>query len=164
MIEVYQNLYVGDQRDYESSVRQKNQDEWSIVQACRDPYHRRALGYKSRGAPKNHPEYLIAKRGNRLILNLFDAEDPKYIGKEIIDEALEFINEQLGDDQNVLVHCNQGRSRSPGIALLYLAQKGGISSESFLKARKEFKEIYPRCSMAGGMRGFLESNWEKYVN
>jgi predicted protein tyrosine phosphatase len=164
MKEVSNRLYVGNQRDYKSNIRLKNQDQWSIVHACKEPYHRQALGYSGRAAPQSHPEYLIAKRDNRLILNLIDADTPKYIPKEIIDEALQFIDEQLGDGQKVLVHCNQGMSRSPGIALLYLAQKGEIASESFQQAWKEFKEIYLQCSMAGGMRGFLEKNWENYMN
>jgi len=164
MTEVSENLYVGDERDYESNIRLKNQDEWSIVHACKEPYHRQALGYSGRAAPKSHPEYLIAKRDNRLILNLIDADTPKYIPKEIIDESLQFIDEQLADGQKVLVHCNQGRSRSPGIAMLYLAQKDEVSSDSFQQARNEFKEIYPRCNMAGGMRGFLEEHWGGYMN
>ena len=164
MTEVYDNLYVGDQRDYESNIRLKNQDEWSIVHACKEPYHRQAIGYSGRAAPQSHPEYLIAKRDNRLILNLIDADRPKYIHKEIIDEALKFIDEQLGYGQKVLVHCNQGRSRSPGIAMLYLAQKGEISSASFQEAHNEFKEIYPRCSLVSGMRGFLKQHWDEYVN
>ena len=164
MTEVYDNLYVGDERDYESNIRLKNRDEWSIVHACKEPYHRDTLGYSGRAAPKSHPEYLIAKRGNRLILNLIDVDTSRYIPKEIIDEALEFMDESLANDQKVLVHCNQGRSRSPGIAMLYLAQKGEISSESFWQARNEFKKIYPRCNMADGMRGFLVQNWDTYVN
>lgn len=162
MIEVYDNLYVGDEDDYESRVRPSNKN-WNVVQACKEPYHRDALGYSGRGAPKGHPEYLIAKRDNRLILNLIDADTPKYIPKEIIDEALEFIEKSLDNDQKVLVHCNQGRSRSPGIAMLYLAQEGEISSETFQEARDEFKEIYPRCNLAGGMRGFLEQHWDDYI-
>ncbi len=117
MIEVYNNLYVGSQFDYDSSVR--FQSGWAIVHACKEPYHREALGYKTNGAPKDHPEYLIAKRGNRLILNLVDVDKVDYIANSIIDEALTFINTNLSNDLKVLVHCNQGRSRSAGIAMLF---------------------------------------------
>ena len=164
MTEVYENLYVGDERDYETNIRFKSQDDWSVIHACKEPYHREALSYSGRGAPKSNPEYLIAKRSNRLILNLIDADTPKYIPKEIIDEALEFINESLANDQKVLLHCNQGMSRSPGITILYLAQKGELSSDSFQQARNEFKEIYPRCNLANGMRGFLVQHWDQYMN
>ena len=57
----------------------------------------------------------------RLYLNLIDPPNPAYIPKEIIDAALEFIDKGLKDGKRVLVHCNQGESRSPGIGLLYLA-------------------------------------------
>ena len=47
MIEVYPDLFVGTERDYESVVR--HEDEWYIVHACKEPYHRRELAYTSRG-------------------------------------------------------------------------------------------------------------------
>ena len=47
--------------------------------------HRDALGYSGKAAPKGHPEYLLARRENRLILNLVDANDPRLFAKEIID-------------------------------------------------------------------------------
>lgn len=161
MIEIYQNLYVGDQTDFERKVR--NQMGWSIVHACKEPYHREAVGYSGRGAPKHHPEYLIAKRGNRLMLNLIDPENPAYIPKEIIDEALSFIDQHLNDGKKVLVHCNQGQSRSPGIGMLYLAKEGQIENGSFNEALMEFKKIYPLISMARGMTGFLMKNWNNYA-
>ncbi|MEX2484094.1 MAG: dual specificity protein phosphatase [Brumimicrobium sp.] len=161
MTEIHKNLFVGNENDYEFKV--KNQEGWSVIHACKEPYHRRALGYSGRGAPKNHPEYLLAKRESRLILNLVDAANTAYISTEIIDEALSFININLGNGQKVLVHCNQGMSRSPGIGLLYLAKEGIINNDSFQEALKEFRAIYPGINMAGGMRGFLEKNWEEYM-
>ncbi|MDO9036420.1 MAG: phosphatase, partial [Methanoregula sp.] len=110
MIEIYPNLFIGNENDYETKVRQES--GWCVVHACKEPYHREALGYSGRAAPKNHPEYLIARRGNRLILNLVDAPDPAYIPKEIIDAALAFISANLNAGSHVLVHCNEGCSRS----------------------------------------------------
>lgn len=63
MIEVAKNLFVGNQNDYENLVKLRN--DFSVVHACKEPYHRKVLGYSGRGAPKNHPEYLIARRGDR---------------------------------------------------------------------------------------------------
>ena len=60
--------------DYESQV--KGQEGWLVVHACKELYHRRELGYRSNGAPKKHPEYLMARRENRLILDLVDAPNP----------------------------------------------------------------------------------------
>ena len=161
MTEIHKNLFVGNETDYEYKV--KNQDGWNVIHACKEPYHRQALGYSGRGAPKDHPEYLLAKRENRLILNLVDAKDSTYIAKEIMDEALQFIDQSLESGRKVLVHCNQGMSRSPGIALLYLAKEEIIKNDSFQEALAEFETIYPGINMAGGMRGFLEVNWGEYI-
>lgn len=163
MIEIYPNLYIGDQNDYEYQV--KYQDDWLIVHACKEPYHRQTLGYRGRGAPKQHPEYLIARRGPRLILNMVDADSPAYIPKEIIDAALEFIHESLQSGRPVLVHCNQGSSRSPGIGLLYLAtQTDRLPTNSYQEAEAAFRTLYPSYNPAGGIRGFLMQNWGTYCN
>jgi hypothetical protein len=39
--------------------------------------------------------YLLAKRENRLFINLLDVENPMYITKEIMDEALRFIAQNM---------------------------------------------------------------------
>ncbi len=110
MVEIHPNLFVGSQHDYEDNVR--GQVGWCVVQACREPYHRQALGYTGQSAPKYHPEYFTARRGNRLILNLNDAANPAHIPKQIMDAALTFVEESLGKERRVLVHCNQGQSRA----------------------------------------------------
>lgn len=161
MIEVFSNLYIGTVDDYEFRV--KNQEGWSVVHACKEPYHRRELGYKSQGAPKEHPEYLIAKRENRLILNLVDAPNPAYIPKEIIDAALGFIHNGLNEGGKVLIHCNLGESRSPSIGLLYLAIHTEKFSKEFVTAENEFRQIYPLYNPGAGMKGFLVQNWSTYV-
>jgi predicted protein tyrosine phosphatase len=92
-----------------------------------------------------------------------DVDNPAYIAKEIMDAALQFIAENLKNDKKVLVHCNQGASRSAGIALLYLAVAGQLPRESFVAAEQAFSKIYPPCAMAAGIRGFLMQNWPAYM-
>ncbi len=158
MIEVHPGLFVGSEMDYKSQI--ESIGNWAIVQACKDPYHRQALGYSGRGAPKDHPEYLIAKRDNRLILNLVDANDPDYIPDEIMDASVSFIHERLSDGQKVLVHCNQGMSRSPAIAMLYLGtHTERLSHTSFEQAFTAFHAMYPPFSPAMGVLGFLRKRW-----
>ena len=161
MIEIFQNLFVGTERDYESTV--KGAPNWCVVHACKEPYHRRELGYKTRGAPKEHPEYLIAYRDNRLILNLVDAGDPDYIAKEVIDAALDFIKRGLADGRKVFVHCNLGESRAPSIALLYLAIHTNTLSPVLVQAEKEFRQLYPPYNPGTGMTGFIVRNWNVYL-
>ena len=145
MIEIHPGLFIGDENDCEKIVGP--QDGWRIVHACKEPYHRRLLGYSGRGAPKTHPEYLMAKRGNTLVLNLVDAADPAYIRKEIIDAALDFIHTGLQAGDRVFVHCNLGESRSPSIGLLYLAvYTDNLPRGSLIDAETEFRKLYPDYS------------------
>ena len=113
MVEITKNLFIGNQEDYEYNVKRKT--DWFVVHACKEPYHRMLLGYKGRSAPKEHSEYLIGIRENRLFLNIIDADNPNYIPKEIIDAAIDFIESSLSSGSKCLVHCNQGESRSPSI-------------------------------------------------
>jgi len=159
MKEITKNLFIGSQEDYESDV--KFQPDWFVIHACKEPYHRQALGYTGRAAANTHPEYLIAERDNRLILNLVDVADPKYIAKEIIDKAIFTIDEKI-ETKKILVHCNQGMSRSATIGLLYLHHSGIISTDDFKKAEIEFLNLYPNYNPANGMRIFAELNWNNY--
>jgi len=157
-IEVHPGLFVGGQASYESDVKFEN--GWAVIHACKEPYHRQALGYKGRAAPKSDPEYLIARRDHRLILNLVDADDPTFIPDEVMDAAVSFIDEQLKAERKVLVHCNQGLSRSPAIAMLYLAtHTDRLDGHAFEQALKEFGQIYPTFSPSPGVLGFLRRRW-----
>src|SRR5574344_103384 len=106
MKEIIHNLYIGSQEDYEQVV--KYEVGWRIIHACKEPYHRNALGYKGQGAPKESPEYFFAYRDSNLMLKLVDVPNPHYIPKQIIDDALEFIDKHICESK-ILVHCNQGQ-------------------------------------------------------
>lgn len=161
MIEIYPHLWIGNEHDYETGVKGKS--EWVIVHACKEPYHRQLLGYTSRGAPKDHPEYLIARRENRLFLNLVDVPNPAFFDKSIIDAALKFVEEGLQNRKEVLVHCNLGESRSPSIGLLYLATHTDCLPKDFEAAENTFRQIYPYYNPSTGIRGFMRQNWENYI-
>lgn len=161
MVEVSERLYAGNEQDYEGSVR--HDQGWSIVHACKEPYHRHELGYTERGAPKGHPEYLIARRGHRLILNLVDAPRPEFFSTDIFDAALDFIQEALERGDRVLVHCNEGLSRGPSLCLLYLASRAkAIPATSHAVAEEAFVKLYPSYAPKSGVRGFLQVNWTRY--
>jgi len=162
MIEIHPNLFVGHQGDYEYQV--KGQDGWAVVHACKEPYHRQLLGYTTRGAPKDHPDYFFAERGDRLYLNLVDAPDPAYIPKEIIDKAVAFIHAKLAEGLKVLVHCNQGESRGPGVAFLYLLRHtDALPKTSLDDALAKFRQIYSALYPSRGVSGFIAAHWEEYT-
>lgn len=162
MIEIYKNIYVGNEEDYYSIA---NNNGWAIVHACKDPFHREALGYVGRGAPKNHAEYFIAIRGNRIIMNIVDVDDPRFFEKErMIDIALDFAKEKY-INYHVLFHCNQGESRGPSIALLFLATRlDTISNASYFSAETEFLKLYPNFKPKPGIRHHLINKWNEYCS
>lgn len=159
MIEIHPNLFVGAQSD-EEGVRGKA--GWFFVHACKEPYHRIALGYSGRAASKDHPEYLMARRKGRIILNLVDVDNVNYIGTEIIDAALDAIHANIGVAK-VLVHCNLGQSRSPTIAFLYLTKHtdrfAGLGMGQAIAA---FKQAYPTYNPARGIADYVRLNWDRY--
>ena len=156
MIEVAPRLYVGTDKDFQQLIMP---ERWGVVHACKEPYHRMALGYTKQGAPKDHPEYLYAVRNGHLILNLVDVEDPKYVAKQIVDKAIVYIDNHLKQKHNVLVHCNQGTSRGPGIAFAYLASVGFLPKE-FKQAEEAFATLYPLYMPKQGIRGYIMNNWD----
>lgn len=159
---VHENLFVSNQIDYENGTF--NKEEWSVLLAAKEPFHRQALGYTGRAAAKDDPEYLYAKRDNKLILNLVDAPKSIFFDKGLIDLALNFIDKELKSGKKVLVVCNQGESRSTSLSLLYLVKNNLIKGETLEDAEVEFLRLYPKYNPGTGMRGFVKENWESYKN
>lgn len=159
MIEIHPNLFVGAEGD-EATVR--GQPGWYIIHACKEPYHRQALGYTGRAAAKDHPEYLIAHRPGRLILNLVDVDNVAYIGSDLVDAGIEAIRANI-ETGKVLIHCNQGASRSPTIAFLFLVKHTnryrGLNLDAALTA---FRAVYPAYAPARGMADYARINWSAY--
>jgi hypothetical protein len=152
MRELYRNLYVGSDDDYE---KVKKDSSWFIIRACKEGPggHRDFLGYTTQGASKDK-NYLSVKKGNVLALNLIDSPDPNYIPDALINTALTFIKECLGANRKVLVACNHGKSRAPGIIFLYLYSTGKLPS-NYHQAVKIFRQIYPNYNPGIGMELYL---------
>lgn len=164
MIEVHENLFVGTGNDliHADDGAKGIKEGWYVISAAKEPWHREALGYTTRGAPKDHIEYLIASRTRRMILNLVDVDNPEFIREEIIAVVLENISMALERGDKVLVHCNQGHSRAPTIALLWLhANDPEYAGLDYDQAAEKFREIYPDFAPAKGMEGYARQHWEE---
>ncbi len=161
MIEVYKNLFVGSENDY---FNIRNQSEWFVIHACKN-FHNQILGI--RGMQKissSNPERNFAIRGGKLSLNLIDGDD--YNGLQqiyrdeislIMNKAIDFINENI-KTSTILVHCNQGISRSPTIAFLYLSKyTDTFNNLSLNDAILEFKKLYPFYNPKNGMIEYVKS-------
>lgn len=170
MIEIFPGLYIGDQNAlmYADAGGGKIAPGWFVISAAKEPWHREALGYKERGAPKDHPEYLIARRERRLILNLIDVDNPEFIREEIVTAAVEAIDVARVNGDKVLIHCNQGKSRSPMLALLWM--RLGVTAPMIHAVMKlltvdqaieAMKLVYPAFEPSKGMEGYARAHWEE---
>jgi hypothetical protein len=161
MIEIHKNLFVGPRTDYETAVAGKQ--GWWVVHATKEPYHREAVGYEGADPERAHPEYLFARRGQRLMLNLIDAPVEVDIPKEIFDAALLFVQEGLQSGASVLIHCEQGVSRSASIGLLYLRRyTDRMPAVNYKQAEVIYDSIYPPFSPGKAIRYFLQKHWSEY--
>ena len=157
MIEVYKNIFVGAQTDYDLNPSQFL--DWRVVHACKEPYHRNLLGYTGRAASKGHPQYLYGYDAyNHLVLNIVDAPNPSFFSDVMIDEAINYCLKGLKEGKKVLIHCNQGESRAPSIALLVL-RKLGVVSKDFDIAVAEFLKVYPLYSPNKGIFEYIRNRW-----
>jgi hypothetical protein len=159
MKEVHPQLFVGDGLDYESI---KHQSGWSFLTCAKEPWHREAIGYNGRAAPREHPEYLFARRGSHLILNMVDAPNAAFFHPEMMDAGVNFIEEELERGQQVLIHCNQGHSRAPGMAFYFLWKKRGFGKGLvYSDGEVEFKNHYPTYAPSAGIREFIRVEWRR---
>jgi hypothetical protein len=163
MIDVYPGIYVGSDKDYNEWA--SHGSGFAIVHAAKEPWHRKAVGYRGRGCPKDSPEYLVARRDHRLMLNMIDTEDPTYVPMAMIWQSLKFIEEHHEAGYKVLIACNKGESRAPSIAMLYLsAWLKVIPNKTIEEAEDHFVELYPNYHPRSGIRLHLKENWERYRN
>ncbi len=151
------NLYVGAINDF-SNV---NDDDWAIVHATQT-IHYQIFGWNrtSNKPNKNHPNYIYYEKDNRLSLNWVDGGASLYewSGNGTFIKILNFIEKWL-PQRKVLVHCDQGFSRSPSLCLLFLAKRTkSISNASYQDAKTDFLRIYPEFS-PGGIGDYIKDNW-----
>lgn len=157
MHQVIENLFVGSDADVDEF--REDYPGGHVIHAAKEPWHRQALGYTGRGAPKGDPEYLVAHTPDALCLNLVDAPKPEFIPRECFEAAASDIEECLNEGIEVLVHCNQGHSRGPGVAL-YAMRKLGVYHGSFEAALEDFQIHYPDLELGEGVLGALQQWWE----
>lgn len=158
MQHVAKDIFVGD----DSSCRDRERDDFAVVHACKHPCHQAAVGY-SGNLPQSHPQYLVYETERDLYLNLVDMDRPQqhqYM-QPIVEATFEFIDNHLSDGR-VLIHCNQGRSRSPTLALLYLAKRTDVlPSTDYQTAKQAFNQLYPKYEPAGGFESYLPRYWNE---
>ena len=171
MIEIYPNVFVGDQHDFDGVKMPMGTeiDDWYVLHCAKEPYHRQFVGYTGRGCPKDSPEYLFARRGNRMALNMVDAKSPEFFSYEMVKAELDFLEEGYNAGKKLLIHCNRGESRSPSLAMLFVCKRampaiasGTDGQFTFKEAENLIRQYYPSYAPADGIRGHLMQYWDEY--
>jgi hypothetical protein len=155
LVEVCPGLFVGSDEEW---LHDTTNDQAYVIGAAKEPWHREMLGYKTKSAPEG-PQRLVARNGSVMALNLIDVRELGpgehcYIPDEVIDQALAFIEEGLSAGRHVVIHDPQGTSSAPGIAFLYMHDKGLVSKVG------EFKEIYKSVEPHAGMKEYIRRRLE----
>jgi len=158
MIEIIDNLFIGN--DYDCSTCC---NDFSIIHACKT-CHQRGVGYRGSLLP-SHPNYLIFEQENHLYLNMVDMERellPRFT-HPIMNSAIYFLEKNISET-TILIHCNQGQSRSPSIGLIYLARENKIASNSYSDARNDFLNVYPDFLPGRGIELYLMKYWQELMS
>ncbi|MEC4682096.1 MAG: hypothetical protein VST70_00200 [Nitrospirota bacterium] len=154
MIEIHERVLVAS--DLECT---RGNSGLAVVHACKSPCHQRVVGY-SGNLQKTHPNYLVLEQGYDLFLNIIDPSTPLFM-PQLFTSFLSFATKHWEEGTRLLIHCNQGESRAPSLALLFLAKSlSAINNSSYLAARKEFEPLYPQYKPGKGIEAYFSNNWK----
>lgn len=152
MLELRERLYIGDLGDCVEGG-----DGWAVVHACRHPCYRMAAASLQTAEPRGSA--LVV--GDDLYLDLIDPPQPLF---ELAPFAvfLDFAEQHRRRGERLLIHCNQGLSRAPSLALLFLAKRSGeLPGSSFEAAREAFTARLPSYAPGAGILSFLTDRWHE---
>jgi hypothetical protein len=96
-----------------------------------------------------------------MALNLIDVRQlgpggHHYVPDEVIEAGLKFISERMAAGDQVIVHCNQGKSRAPSLGLLWMLREGLISEDAPLPS---FAQLYEKFLPSAGMKEYLRQKF-----
>jgi predicted protein tyrosine phosphatase len=154
MVKIDSRLFIGAVDDCRTGTEQL-----AVVHACKSPCHQQAVGYRG-SLPASHPNYLVLQQEHDLYLNIIDPPVPLFKA-ETFERFLVFARTKYDSGASLLIHCNQGESRAPSLALLFLAKHiGKLSNTSYMDAKHAFEKTFPAYQPGLGIQQFLASNWK----
>ena len=155
MKKVHERVYVGSDVDCRTAQRA----DMTIVHGCKT-CHQQELKYAG-SLPVTHPHYLSVADESNLFMNLIDPPVPLF-KIDSFERFLKFAAERYAEGETLLIHCNQGQSRGPSLALLLLAKRlGAIGNGSYKLARSDFEDLYPDYAPGKGIETFLTQHWHQ---
>ncbi len=158
MINVYKNIYIGNQEDcmYDEAW-------WAVVHACKHPCHKKAVGYP-KNLPTDHKNYLYYIQGRNLYLNMIDTHSPIF-DMDLFKVSCGFIKSHEKQSIDVLVHCNKAWSRSAAIIFLYLSRETDLFDiSSYDNAREDYNKLYNSFIPKAGIDKYFRRNWKELIS
>lgn len=147
MINVYEGkLYVGNQ--YELN---RISEDFNIVHAAKDPFHKNLVGYLGTKCP---PDKYFHEEENRVSLCIIDFPKSfqwEWFPEDMLKATMEFIDKSFKEGKKVFIHCNQGLSRAPSIAFMYLVSRGLMKEDTLESNLNYFYELYPEYNPAAAI-------------
>jgi len=129
-------------------------------------YHKQYHHWE-KASPSDHRCYVLHREEDLFSLNWVDGPAQYFNyqdkGPENVRFAIGFIAQALAKGKKVFICCDQGQSRSPSIALLYLAFDNIINRESYQKAKEDFMKFYPEYRPGEGIQQFLSKHWSEII-
>jgi hypothetical protein len=106
---------------------------------------------------------------NHFFVNWQDTNQASYYKVETLLNLLELIDQKIVTYDKVVLNCNWAQSRSPNVAMTYLAkrtnffEKNGKTKLDFTSCRKEFIKLYPDYLTDSGIGLFIERYWDELI-
>jgi hypothetical protein len=151
-IQVYPGLFVGPGIDARTFYG-------NILHCAKEPWY--VDGLKNQGVPVC--SNVLRTNAREMALNMIDAEKASFFPDEMINAGLDFITDTFAEGESILLHCNQGISRSPSMAFLWMFEHGFLDKE-FRYAVPQFKKIYKDWGPANGIWDYLKARCEKVLD
>jgi|GEM_PF-1402173 len=149
MKEVRNNLYIAKRED----LTKTNEDDYAFIHATKTMF-------------KGNKNEVLIEEDNHLYLNWVDSPDMKYFdfnnkGTDVFISILDFIDKWI-NCRKVIINCDEGISRSPTIAMVYMAKRTKeISNKDHVFAERDFSNIYESYWAGKGISDFVFKNWFK---
>jgi predicted protein tyrosine phosphatase len=91
---------------------------------------------------------------------MIDPDEPLFMPPLFI-ASLAFIEKHISN-RKVMIHCNEGLSRAPSLALLYLAKRAKVIDDgSYRAAAKDFIKLFRFYQPGRGIALYLELHWKE---
>ncbi len=163
MIEIAKGIFTGSEQDFYAI---QNQNNWAVLHCCKHPFHCNFVGYRG-NISQTHSDYALKRIDNEMALNLVDmdsfSESFLDFNEKMFSTAFEFLNEYRDKGFNILIHCNQGESRGPTMAMFYSAYCGLFGSSDFNETVSDFRNVYPRYNPKKNIYCTSQALWNKFV-